>query len=121
VFLFALAAGLTVVFAAAQMTREERRRESALLRVFGARRATIVRALALEFGMLGLLAGVLATVAAVTVAHLLAQGVLDLPFAPQPLLWLTGPIAGALLMGLAGVAATRAVLDRPPMYTLRGP
>ncbi len=121
VFLFALAAGLTVVFAAAQMTREERRRESALLRVFGAQRATIIRALALEFGMLGLIAGVLATIASVIIAHLIAQGVLELPFAPQPVLWLIGPIAGALLMGVAGIAATRAVLDRPPLQTLRGP
>jgi putative ABC transport system permease protein len=121
VFLFALAAGLTVVFAAAQMTREERRRECALLRVFGAQRATIVRALALEFGMMGLIAGVLATIASVTVAHLLAQSVLELPFAPQPLLWLIGPVAGAALMGAAGIAATRAVLDRPPLQALRGP
>jgi putative ABC transport system permease protein len=119
VFLFALAAGLTVLFAAVQQTRDERRRESALLRVFGARRATILRALALEFGALGLLAGLLATAGAVAVAQLLAQGVFELPFAPQPLLWLAGPVAGLAVVGLAGLAATRSVLDHPPLHTLR--
>jgi putative ABC transport system permease protein len=121
VFAFALAAGITVLVAAVQTTRDERRRESALLRVFGARRATILRALAVEFGVLGLLAGVLATISAVSAAHAIAQGVFDLPFAPEPLLWLAGPLGGALLVGLAGIAATRSVLDHPPMRTLRGP
>jgi putative ABC transport system permease protein len=120
VFVFALAAGLTVLVAAVQTTRDERRRESALLRVFGARRATVLRALALEFGVLGLLAGVLATVSAVIAAHLIAQGVFELPFAPEPLLWLVGPLAGAVLVGIAGIAATRSVLDHPPVRTLRG-
>jgi putative ABC transport system permease protein len=121
VFAFALAAGLTVLVAAVQTTRDERRRESALLRVFGARRAMVLRALALEFGVLGLLAGILATIAAVSAAHAIAQGVFELPFAPRPLLWLLGPLGGALLVGVAGIAATRSVLDHPPVRTLRGP
>jgi putative ABC transport system permease protein len=121
VFAFALAAGLTVLVAAVQTTRDERRRESALLRVFGARRATILRALAFEFGVLGLLAGLLATISAVAGAHAIAQGVFELPFAPQPLLWIAGPLGGALLVGIAGISATRSVLDHPPIRTLRGP
>jgi putative ABC transport system permease protein len=119
VFLFALAAGLTVLHAAVQTTRAERRREHALLRVFGARRAVLLRALVLEYGTLGALAGLLATAGAAAVAYLLAQHVLDLPFVPQPLLWLLGPLAGALLVGAAGVAATYTVLKQPPLRTLR--
>jgi putative ABC transport system permease protein len=121
VFLFALAAGITVLVAAVQATSDERRRETALLRVFGARRATIVRALALEFGTLGLLAGLLAMAGAAGVAYGLALQVFELPFAPQPLLWLLGPLAGLVVVGAAGVLATRGVLAQPPMQTLRRP
>jgi putative ABC transport system permease protein len=121
VSLLALAAGVTVLLAAVQTTREERRREGAILRVFGARRGVVLRALALEFGALGLAAGLLATVVAVIVAYALARGVFDLPFLAQPIVWLAGPLAGAMLVGIAGVAATRSVLDQPPMQTLRAP
>jgi putative ABC transport system permease protein len=119
VFLFSIAAGLTVLFAAVQSSRDERLRESALLRVFGARRATILRALALEFGTLGFLAGLLAMGGAIGVAYLLAKQVFEMPFAAQPLLWLLGPVAGVVVVGAAGVAATRSVLHQPPMQTLR--
>jgi putative ABC transport system permease protein len=121
VSLLALAAGITVLLAAVQTTREERRREGAILRVFGARRGVVLRALALEFGALGLAAGLLATVVAVIVTYALARGVFDLPFLAQPLVWLAGPLAGALLVCVAGVAATRSVLDQPPLQTLRAP
>lgn len=121
VFLFALAAGITVLVAAVQATSDERRRETALLRVFGARRATIVRALALEFGTLGLLAGLLAMAGAAGVAYWLALRVFELPFAPRPFLWLLGPLAGLVVVGAAGVLATRGVLAQPPLHTLRRP
>jgi putative ABC transport system permease protein len=121
VFMFTLAAGVVVLLAAIQATRDERMFESAVLRTLGARRGVVLRALALEFGALGLAAGLLATAVAVVVTYALARGVFDLPFLAQPLVWLAGPLAGALLVCVAGVAATRSELDQPPLQTLRAP
>ena len=60
VFLFTLLAGVVVLLAAVQATREERRFEVALLRTLGASRRRVLAALVVEFVSLGVLAGLLA-------------------------------------------------------------
>ena len=57
VFVFTLFAGLTVLLAAVQSSRDERRYESAMLRTLGASRATVVQGVLAEFITLGALAG----------------------------------------------------------------
>ena len=64
VFLFTLAAGVMVLLAAIQATRDERMFESAVLRTLGARRSVVLQGVAAEFTALGLLAGTLAAVGA---------------------------------------------------------
>ncbi|HYI87478.1 MAG TPA: FtsX-like permease family protein, partial [Burkholderiales bacterium] len=53
VFLFTLLAGLVVLIAAVQASREERRYESAMLRTLGASRTTVLKGLLSEFAALG--------------------------------------------------------------------
>ena len=60
VFVFTLLAGLTVLWAAVQATRDERRYESAMLRTFGASRNRVLGGVVVEFVAIGLLAGLLA-------------------------------------------------------------
>src|SRR6202045_5486374 len=60
VFLFTLAAGIVVLLAAVQSTRDERRYESAMLRTLGASRGTGLQGVAAEFSTLGGLSGLLA-------------------------------------------------------------
>ena len=64
VLVFVLLAGLAVLFAALQATLDQRLYQGALLRTLGAERALLRRATRLEFLLLGLLAGVMAVVAA---------------------------------------------------------
>ncbi len=54
VFLFTLTAGIVVLLAAVQSTRDERRYESAMLRTLGASRRTVLQGVAAEFSALGL-------------------------------------------------------------------
>src|SRR5690606_38069394 len=49
VFVFTLLAGVAVMLAAINASRDERLRESAMLRTFGAARATVMQGLAAEF------------------------------------------------------------------------
>ena len=78
VFLFTLAAGLTVLLAAIQSTRDERRYESAMLRTLGASRRVVLTGVASEFTALGMLAGVLAAIGATIVGWVLATQLFDL-------------------------------------------
>ena len=119
VFLFTLAAGITVLLAAIQATRDERRYESAMLRTLGARRRVVLAGVASEFTALGMLSGVLAAVGATLVGWLLATQVFELEYTIDPWVWAIGLAAGAIIVGGAGTFAARKVVNHPPISTLR--
>jgi len=118
VFLFTLLAGLMVLYAAIQATQDERLHETAILRTLGASRARLMGGLLAEFGLLGLLAGLLAAFAASAAGLMLARQVFHLDYTVNPLLWLIGPVVGAAGIGLFGFLGTRRVLNVPPLATL---
>jgi putative ABC transport system permease protein len=119
VFVFTLAAGLVVLFAAAQATRDERRFESAILRTLGASRRLVLKGVAAEFLVLGLLAGLLAAAGASLAGYFLAREVFDLAYLPGPVVWVAGVFGGTLMVGLAGVLAAWSAVTQPPVATLR--
>jgi putative ABC transport system permease protein len=119
VFLFTLLAGTAVLLAAVQSTRDERRYESAMLRTLGARRGTVLAGVLIEFALLGLIAGALAAAVASIGGYLIATRLLEIPYSPDPALWLVGMLAGIVLVCLAGWLATRSAISRPPMEILR--
>ena len=121
VFLFTLFAGLTVLYAAVQATRDVRRRETALLRTLGARRQQIRNGLLAEFGTLGLLSGLLAALIASAVGGVLAWQVFGFEYTVNPMTFVFGIVGGTLGIGLAGWLGTRRVLDQAPLKVLRGP
>jgi len=120
VFGFTLLAGITVLLAAIQATRDERRYESAMLRTLGASRRTVLQGVAAEFTTLGLLAGTLAAFGASAAGYFLATRLFNLTYSFDPLVWIVGLISGALLVGISGTLATRSVVNHPPVATLRG-
>jgi putative ABC transport system permease protein len=120
VFLFTLAAGLMVLLAAIQATRDERVFESAVLRTLGARRSTVFKGLAAEFVALGLLAGLLGAAGAGGLAYVIASRIFDLDYLPGLGLLVVGLVSGATIVGLAGILAVRSVVNTPPVATLRG-
>ena len=75
VFLFTLAAGALVMYAAILATRDERLRESAVLRALGASRRQLAAGVIAEFAVLGLLSGVVGAAGAAGVAQILATQV----------------------------------------------
>ena len=119
VFLFTLAAGVVVLLAAVQSTRDERRYESAMLRTLGASRATVLQGVAAEFAALGFLSGTLAAFGATGVGWILARRLFSLQYTPDPWVWVAGLVGGTLLVGLSGTLATRSVVNTPPVQTLR--
>jgi putative ABC transport system permease protein len=119
VFLFTLAAGIVVLLAAVQATRDERRYESAMLRTLGASRGTVLQGVAAEFSALGFLSGTLAAFGATGVGWLLARRLFSLEYTLDPWVWVSGLVCGTILVGLSGTLATRSVVNTPPIVTLR--
>jgi len=119
VFVFTLFAGLTVLLAAVQSSRDERRYESAMLRTLGASRGTVVQGVLAEFATLGSLSGLLAALGASVGAYFLTTHWLDLRYAFELMPWVEGIVGGALLVAAGGWLATRSVVNQPPLTTLR--
>jgi len=120
VFGFTLLAGVTVLLAAIQATRDERRYESAMLRTLGASRRVVLQGVAAEFTTLGILSGTLAAIGATAAGYFLATRIFNLDYTFDITVWAVGLVAGAVLVGLSGTLATRSVVNHPPVATLRG-
>ena len=120
VFLFTLLAGLMVLLAAVQATRDERRYESAMLRTLGASRRVVFQGVAAEFVVLGVLAGTARRRRRHGGAGISSRKKSSTSSTrPNPWVWIVGMVGGALLVGIAGVLAARSVVTQPPMATLR--
>jgi len=119
VFLFTLAAGIAVLFAAVQSTIDERRFESAMLRALGARRRTVFAGVMAEFAALGTAAGILASAGASVLAYLVATQLFELPYEFNPAIWLAGVSGGVLVVCISGYFAARGAVNAHPVDILR--
>jgi putative ABC transport system permease protein len=119
VFLFAIAAGLVVLFAAIVSTQDERIFEGAILRTVGASRRQLAVMQLAEFLTIGLLSGVIAAAGAVALAIVLSERVLGVPYDFRWGLPLAGIAIGGIGVAIAGLIGTRRVVDSPPLQTIR--
>jgi len=120
VFIFTLAAGIAVLFAAVQSTIDERRFESAMLRALGARRRTVFAGVMAEFAALGAAAGILASAGASILAAVVAKRLFELPYEFNPVIWVAGVGAGILVVCISGFFAARGAVNAAPVDVLRG-
>jgi len=119
VVLFALLAGVLVLYAALSSSQDERAHEAALLRTFGATRGRLWRAQSVELALIGSIAGVLAAGGASAIAWLLAREALNFEFRLHPASLALGALLGAACALAGGALALRRVVATAPMRTLR--
>ena len=119
VFIFTLAAGITVLFAAVQSTIDQRRFESAILRALGARKRTVFAGVMAEFAALGAAAGILASAGASVLAWIVAERLFELPYEFNAVLWISGIAAGVFVVCASGYVAARSAVNAPPVDVLR--
>lgn len=117
--LFVLLAGFAVLFTALHASLDARLYEGALLRSLGASRRYVRRAQIAEYVSLGVLSGVLALLGTEAMTYILYSRVMQLEWTPQWWWWGILPLAGAVLVGLAGAWGTRPVLRHGPALILR--
>lgn len=118
-FLFTLASGMLVLYAALVSSQDERQREAGLLRALGATRRQLSRSQWIEFSLVGGLAGLLAATGATAVGWSLAYFVFDFAWIFSPVVWLAGLAIGAACAFIGGWVGLRHVLNQPPLQTLR--
>ncbi|MCP5415300.1 MAG: FtsX-like permease family protein [Chromatiaceae bacterium] len=118
VFVFTLLAAALVSVAAAQVSRDERAREVAIMRTLGASRRRLLGGLLAEFGLLGLIGGLLAAGLASVSGYVIAVELFELPGRVSPDVWWFGIGGGTLVVGLVGWLATRRLLGVPPLQVL---
>jgi putative ABC transport system permease protein len=118
-FVFTLAAGVLVLYAALASSRDERVREAGLLRALGASRQQLSRAQVAELVCIGGLAGLLAAVGASAIGWALARYAFEFDYAVSPWVFVSGIGGGALAALVGGWFGLRGVLNTPPLATLR--
>ncbi len=118
VFAFTLIAAALVTVAAAEVSRDERAREVAVMRTLGVSRRRLLSAVLTEFGVLGLVGGLLAAILAGVSGYLIATQLFDLPGRISTTVWWSGIGGGTLVVALVGWLATRRLLGIPPLQVL---
>jgi putative ABC transport system permease protein len=115
----ALLSGVLILVGAVAMTKFQRVYEAAILRTLGASTRLLTATIAVEYGALGLLAGLIGAAGAFVLSWGVARYVLDIPWRPVPGLLAAGALLTMLLVGLIGVLASGDVLRKKPLATLR--
>jgi putative ABC transport system permease protein len=115
----ALVSGILILAGAVAMTKFQRVYEAAILRTLGASTRMLAAMLALEYGGLGLLAGLVGAGGAIALTWGVSRHVFDIPWRPAPGLAALGAIVTTLLVGIVGVTSSVDVLRRKPLGTLR--
>jgi putative ABC transport system permease protein len=114
-----LFSGILILVGSIAMTRFQRIYETAILKTLGATTGRIAAMLAVEYGLLGLLAGVIGSAGALLLSWAVCDYVLDVPWYPSPGLAISGVAASSALVTVVGILASLDVLRRKPLATLR--
>lgn len=116
---FVLLSGLLILIGSIAMTKFNRLYEAAILKTLGARRRLIIIVTLIEYGMLGLLAGILGSAAAVALTWAISEKALRITWHFNPLVNLLGIGVALVLVMTVGVVSSWDVLIRKPLGILR--
>ncbi len=118
-FQLALLAGFTVLFAAIYSSLDERIYRGAILRTLGASSKMLTRAHLMEFGLLGAIAGVCASLLSMTLTYALYHFVLHLPYQADLGIYCALPVVSAGFIGGCGYLGLRNVIKHAPLQVLQ--
>ncbi len=116
---FSMATGWIVLLSSVLTSKNQRIKESILLRTLGASKKQILIINAVEYFFLGVFATAAGLILALTGSWLLAKFSFDASFSPPllPIAVLFGAVVS--LVVITGVSSTRGILNQPPLKILR--
>ena len=118
---FVLLSGVLILIGSIAMTKWQRVYEAAVLKTLGAKRRVLLSIMLAEYGLLGLVAGTVGTLAAIALSYSLSRFVFEIPWSFTPLLYLSGLGATVLLVAAVGALSSFDALTRKPLAVLRAP
>ena len=116
---FVLLCGVLILVGSISMTKFQRVYEVAVLKTLGAKRKVLLAMLFVEYGLLGLVAGVVGAAASAVLSYFVARYVLEIPLAFSPVAALAGVALTAALVTIVGLVSSLNVLARKPLAILR--
>ncbi len=116
---FVILSGILILIGSIALTKSQRIYENAILKTLGARRPTLAAILLAEYGLLGLLAGIIGTVFAVALSFGVSRYVFDINWEFDFTLTIAGILITTLLVMAVGAIASFDVLFRKPLGILR--
>jgi putative ABC transport system permease protein len=117
--LLSMVSGAVVMTAALSSTRYRRLYESAILKAIGGTRRIVVESFAVEFALIGGLAGLIGVGLASALSWAILHFFLDLSWTFQPLVLGWGLLATVGLAVSVGLLSTFKILGEPPLAVLR--
>lgn len=116
---FVFLSGLLILIGSIAMTKYHRLYESAILKTLGAKKKLIVYTLIVEYGVLGLLAGLLGSAAAIALTWAVSEHALKIHWRLIPSVNLIGVAVSLLVVMLVGVLSSLDVMIKKPLGILR--
>jgi putative ABC transport system permease protein len=116
---FAITAGIAILAGAVGATASRRGREVALLKTLGATRRGVVAIFAVEFALIGFVAGLVGTAGGAVLAWVVLTRGMEIAWTWRPLVLAGAPLATVALSVVAGIAASAGALRRRPIEVLR--
>jgi putative ABC transport system permease protein len=116
---FVLLCGALILVGSVSMTKFQRIYEFAVLKTLGSKRKILLVILFVEYGLLGLVAGLVGALASVALSYAVTRFVFEIPWELSPLIMLAGILITVALVMLVGVVSSANVLARKPLHILR--
>ncbi len=116
---FVIVSGMLILIGSIALTKSQRIYENAVLKTLGAKRPTLAAILFAEYGLLGLLAGIIGASFATLLSFAAAKFVFDIGWEFDYTLTILGVLITAVLVMIVGAAASFDVLFKKPLAILR--
>ena len=116
---FVILSGILILVGSIALTKSQRIYENAVLKTLGAKRLTLATILFAEYGLLGVLAGIIGATFATALSFAVSKYIFEIDWEFNLNLILLGILITAVLVTIVGALASFDVLFRKPLQTLR--
>jgi putative ABC transport system permease protein len=111
--------GGLILIGSVSMTRFQRIYEVAIFRTLGAGTRLLTATTALEYGVLGLMAGAIGSTAAIALSYAVSRHAFNIPWSPRISITTLGVVLTAVVVCAVGLSASADILRRRPLGPLR--